>query len=64
MLFACVNVARHIDVDPELELRRATARFRARVETAERMAASEGLDWVALPLADQDRFFDQAKEAE
>src|SRR5438105_6800587 len=31
LLFACVNVARRIGVDPELELRRSTQRFRARV---------------------------------
>jgi MazG family protein len=62
VLFACVNVARRLNVDPELELRRATARFRERVETAERLAAADGQDWVALPLAEQDRYFDQAKE--
>jgi MazG family protein len=42
VLFACVNVARRLGVDPELELRRATARFVARVEEAERLAAAEG----------------------
>jgi MazG family protein len=62
VLFACVNVARHLGVDPELELRRATARFVARVEQAERLAAAEGHDWAKLPVADQDRYFDLAKE--
>ena len=37
VLFACVNVARKLNVDPELELRAATRRFRARVENAERL---------------------------
>jgi MazG family protein len=64
LLFACVNVARRIDADPELELRRATQRFRERVETADRLAAASGQVWAELPLADQDRYFDQAKEAE
>ena len=46
MLFAAVNVARRLNVDPELELRAAAKRFRARVETAEAIAARrwQGLD--------------------
>ena len=64
VLFACVNVARRLGADPELELRRATGRFVARVEEAERLAAADGSDWTKLPLAEQDRYFDLAKEAE
>ena len=46
VLFAVVNVARRLNVDPELELRAAAKRFRARVETAEALAAArrQGLD--------------------
>jgi nucleoside triphosphate diphosphatase len=62
VLFAAVNVARKLDVDPELELRRATARFRNRVEIAEELARAAGEDWSALPLEQQDRYFDLAKE--
>ena len=62
VLFAAVNVARKLDVDPELELRRATARFRNRVEIAEELARANGEDWSALPLEQQDRYFDLAKE--
>ena len=64
LLFACVNVARRIEADPELELRQATLRFVARVEEAERLAATEGRKWTELELADQDRYFDLAKEKE
>jgi MazG family protein len=64
LLFACVNVSRRIGADPELELRRATKRFRERVETAERLAGAAGESWTELPLAAQDRYFDQAKEEE
>jgi MazG family protein len=63
VLFAAVNVARRLNVDPELALRAATERFRARVETAERLAAEQGETWTELPLAEQDRYFDHAKEA-
>ena len=64
VLFACVNVARRIGADPELELRRATQRFRDRVESAERLAAAAGENWTELPVEAQDRYFDQAKETE
>ena len=63
LLFAAVNVARRVNADPELELRRATARFVERVEAAERLAAAEGRDWKALTLDEQDRYFDLAKES-
>jgi uncharacterized protein YabN with tetrapyrrole methylase and pyrophosphatase domain len=64
VLFACVNVARRLNVDPELELRAATNRFRARVERAAELAARDGKDWATLPLDEQDAYFDQAKESE
>jgi XTP/dITP diphosphohydrolase/tetrapyrrole methylase family protein/MazG family protein/ATP diphosphatase len=64
VLFASVNVARRLNVDPELELRRASARFVARVEAADRLAEAEGLSFAALPLAEQDRYYDLAKEGE
>jgi uncharacterized protein YabN with tetrapyrrole methylase and pyrophosphatase domain len=64
LLFACVNVARRLNADPELQLRQATRRFVDRVERAERLAAAEGRTWTELDLADQDRYFDLAKEHE
>ena len=42
VLFAAVNVARKLQVDPELALRAAAERFRGRVEAAEELAASDG----------------------
>jgi len=62
VLFAAVNVARKLDVDPELELRAAAKRFRERVETAEAIAASDGKDWTTLELEEQDAYYDRAKE--
>jgi MazG family protein len=64
VLFAAVNVARRLNVDPELELRRAAQRFVARVEAAERLAAAEGSTWTELALDEQDRYFDRVKENE
>src|SRR5947199_6484809 len=64
VLFAAVNVARRLNVDPELELRASSKRFRARVEQAAELAGSRGQDWTSLPLAEQDAFYDEAKERE
>jgi MazG family protein len=61
VLFAVVNVARRLNVDPELALRSATRRFAERVERADRLAAEHGERWTELPLADQDRYYDRAK---
>jgi MazG family protein len=62
LLFAAVNVARRLNVDPELELRRASERFVERVERAEELARESGEDFAELALAEQDRYFDLAKE--
>jgi MazG family protein len=64
VLFASVNVARHLGVDPELALRETSRRFVVRVDQAARLAALEGLDFSALPVEEQDRWFDAAKELE
>ena len=63
VLFAAVNVARRLNVDPELALRAMSGRFVARVERAAELAEGEGRSWAELPLDEQDRFFDLAKEA-
>ena len=48
VLFAAVNLARKLKVDPELALRASADRFRGRVEGAEGLAASDGEDWNDL----------------
>ncbi len=62
LLFASVNVARRLNVDPELELRRASRRFVDRVERAEQLAAEAGKSFAELELTEQDGYFDQAKD--
>jgi XTP/dITP diphosphohydrolase/tetrapyrrole methylase family protein/MazG family protein/ATP diphosphatase len=61
VLFAAVNVARHLGVDPELELRQASRRFVERVERAAELAAAEGKEFAGLDLVEQDRYYDLAK---
>ena len=61
VLFTVVNLARRLNVDPELALRGTSRRFVARVERAGELAAAAGDDWPALGLEQQDRYYDQAK---
>jgi MazG family protein len=62
VLFAAVNFARRLNVDPELALRAMAKRFATRVERAEQLAAADGRTFTELPLDEQDRYFDLAKE--
>ena len=62
LLFAVVNLARKLRVDPELALRRSAQRFQKRVEAASALAASEGVEFEDLTLADQEVFYQRAKK--
>jgi uncharacterized protein YabN with tetrapyrrole methylase and pyrophosphatase domain len=62
VLFAAVNVARRLNVDPELALRTMSRRFADRVERAEELAAADGRVFTRLTLDEKDRYFDAAKE--
>jgi XTP/dITP diphosphohydrolase/tetrapyrrole methylase family protein/MazG family protein/ATP diphosphatase len=53
LLFAAVSVARKLRVDPELALRAAAERFRARVQRAQALAAQQGEDWSELTVERQ-----------
>ena len=61
VLFAAVNVARKLKVDPELALRAAAERFRGRVQSAEGLAASAGRDWKDLGPEEQLGYYAQAR---
>ena len=61
-LFAAVNVARRLNVDPELALRTRARRFADRVERAEELAQVDGRMFIELSLDEKDRYFDAAKE--
>jgi MazG family protein len=62
VLFTLVNVARTLNVDPELALRSATGRFVRRVELAAELASEQREEWTELGLEEQDRYYEQAKE--
>src|SRR3954462_9056141 len=48
MLFAAVNAARKLKVDPELALRASAERFRGRLEAAAELARANGQEWEDL----------------
>ena len=62
LLFTVVNVARRVNVDPELALRGATHRFTSRVELAAEIAEANGDVWRELELERQDAYYERAKE--
>jgi XTP/dITP diphosphohydrolase/tetrapyrrole methylase family protein/MazG family protein/ATP diphosphatase len=61
VLFAAVNVARKLKVDPELALRAASERFRSRVEAAAQLAEDDGADWEALDPEAQLGYYARAR---
>ncbi len=63
LLFAVVNVARHLDIDPEAALRAATVKFRDRFMAVERLAAARGTELRSLDLAGLDALWDEVKAA-
>ncbi|MFM2078589.1 MAG: hypothetical protein RJA49_2479 [Actinomycetota bacterium] len=64
LLFAVVNVARHLDVEPEAALRAATQKFRTRFEQVEILARERGLDLHTAGLAALDTLWDEVKTRE
>ena len=64
LLFAIVNVARHLRIDPELALRAATDKFRTRFESVERLARERSMDLRGADLATLDALWDEVKATE
>jgi len=61
LLFAAVNVARKLKLDPELALRAAADRFRGRVQAGVDLAASHGRNWNDLAPSQQLAYYAQAR---
>jgi tetrapyrrole methylase family protein / MazG family protein len=64
LLFAVVNVARHLDLEPETALRAATNKFRRRFEGVERLATERGIVMGDANLAMLDALWDEVKRSE
>ena len=64
LLFAVVNLARHLDADPETILREANRKFARRFGSIEQALAAQGKRPQDATLAEMDAFWDEAKAAE
>jgi XTP/dITP diphosphohydrolase/tetrapyrrole methylase family protein/MazG family protein/ATP diphosphatase len=64
LLFAAVNVARKLRVDPELALRASSGRFAGRVQTAADLARAEGAEWSDLTPERQLGYYAQVRLGE
>ncbi len=64
LLFAAVNLARHLKVDPERALRRANAKFTARYQALERRIAAKGRRQGAMDLEEMEKIWSQVKQWE
>ena len=62
VLFTCVNLARHLGLDAEESLRRATGKFERRFSLMELAAAADGDALPELSEVQLDRLWRQVKE--
>jgi len=64
LLFAAVNLARHLHADPEAMLRRTNQKFERRFAAIERALAARGKSPQDATLAEMDALWDEAKARE
>ena len=64
MLFAVVNLARHLNADPEDILRATNRKFERRFASIEAALAARGKRPADATLAEMDALWDAAKVAE
>lgn len=64
LLFTVVNLARHLDVDPEAMLRATNRKFERRFAAIERALADRGKTLQAATLDEMDELWNEAKAAE
>lgn len=64
LLFSLVNLGRHLGVNPEAALLRASRKFERRFRAVEALAAAEGRPLAAMQLAEMDALWDRVKAEE
>jgi len=64
LLFAAVNLARHLDIDPEAALRATNQKFERRFAAIERALAARGKSPEQSTLAEMDALWEAAKAVE
>ena len=63
LLFAAVNVARWLELDPEIALKKANAKFAGRFRRMEELAAESGKALADVPREELERLWDETKKA-
>ncbi|GAA0791009.1 nucleoside triphosphate pyrophosphohydrolase [Marinobacterium sediminicola] len=61
LLFAQVNLARHLEMDPEQALRNTNSKFERRFGYVEQQVNEGNHEWQQLPLEQLDQWWDEAK---
>ena len=64
VLFAAVNLARFLKVDPEIALKRTNAKFTSRFREMERLARESGRLLADVPRTEMEELWERAKAAE
>lgn len=64
LLFASVNVARWLEIDPEIALKKANAKFSKRFRAMEALAAKSGKALADVPRDEMERLWEEAKASE
>jgi MazG family protein len=64
VLFAAVNLARFLKVDPEIQLKRSNAKFSARFREMERIAHGSGRKLADVPREEMESLWDRAKASD
>src|SRR5271156_5915646 len=64
LLFAAVNLARFLHIDPEIALKKANAKFSARFRLMEKLASKDGTALGEVPREKMEEFWETAKRAE
>jgi tetrapyrrole methylase family protein / MazG family protein len=62
LLFAVVNLARFLHIDPEIALKRANGKFVRRFHEMERLAVGRGRKFEDVPRPDKESLWNTAKE--
>ncbi len=62
LLFSCVNTARHLGIDAEQALTKATNKFTKRFARTEELVREDGKNMPDLTLEELDEYWDNAKE--
>lgn len=64
VLFAAVNLARFLKVDPEIALKRTNAKFTSRFREMERLARDSGRALAYVPRSEMEELWERAKVSE